>query len=83
MVGVLSIALGFIISRNLIVLSAERLLAEVECTGLQVMKSKGWEGVWETRRSSMEQTRLQAPRGTCRWRPPLQWGEEGRVRLLG
>ena len=37
---VLSIALGFIISRNLIVLSAERLLAEVECTG-RSMKSKG------------------------------------------
>ena len=73
---VLSIALGFIISRNLIVLSAERLLAEVECTGLQVMKSKGW----ETRRSSMEQTRLQAPRGTWRWSPPLKLGEGGGVR---
>ena len=77
---VLSIALGFIISRNLIVLSAERLLAEVECTGLQVMKSKGWEDVWETRRSSMEQTRLQAPRGTWRWSPPLKLGEGGGVR---
>ena len=51
--------------------------------GLKEEKGEDGKGACETRRSSMEQTRLQAPRGTCRWRPPLQWGEEGRVRLLG
>ena len=43
---------------------------------------EGWLGLgsgWETRRSSMEQTRLQAPRGTWRWSPPLKLGEVGKV----